>query len=506
MNREFVYTLAPLVPGRLEFTEPGPAELFTKEIAESLEGVLTQNFVYYAHDPFVRTSVPPRVCHDHLWSRDAGVLLRELAAWGYLGHACYLADILLRLVEPNKDGFFSFPMYFLRGQKATGTELDGTAAIVIALTSLCGRLPKGNATRLRIEKFLMDSTSPVRYILHVFKEEPLVAGTGEFGGGMGIEGEFYNVVQNNLVMLSLLKAASLYQELDAALADVCRVAAGRLHENILRLLVSEDGRWIWCVDTKTQKPDPAVLSSDENRNFGGVNGVLAMSADALGFDSAVYDPRVIEASEKTFLNILSEPKRWEQFQKYGIYTQFDRLHDGLLTSPAYGQGYALQVSILLGRLDLTDKLAGFLASATFAPPAPYNPDRTSPYHFYERMLSPDYTNLAGFDQGCGALNLVNVAEPLKAARLMAGIDDTNPNQLLLIPKLPLTWNGVKAAGWPVFTSGGITRCDMEYQKSGGACELTFSSELPISRVSVKLQGEDGQWRESHFENVRRFVI
>ena len=61
-TREIIFkftagTLAPFVPGRLEFTGPGPAELFTKEIAESLEGVLTQNFVYDDHDPFVRSSI-----------------------------------------------------------------------------------------------------------------------------------------------------------------------------------------------------------------------------------------------------------------------------------------------------------------------------------------------------------------------------------------------------------------------------------------------------------------
>jgi len=501
MNQEYVRSLAQFVPGRLEFTGSSAAELFTGEIAASLDGVLTQSFVYDEVDPFVRTSVPPRVCHDHLWSRDAGVLLRELTAWGYLGHACYLAGILLRLVQQNEEGFYSFPMYFLRGQKASGTELDGTAAIMIALIGLHDRLPVGHAARVEIEAFLSDPASPVRYILHVLGDEPLIAGSGEFGGGMGTEGKFYNVVQNNLVMLSLLKAAFFYAKPDPGLAAACRASAGRLLENVLSLLVSEDGRWLWCVDTKTRKPDPSVLYSDENRNFGGINGVFTMNTDVLGFDSAAYDPRVAAASEKTLIHILSEPKRFEQFNKYGIYTQFDGLIDGLLTSPSYGQGYAIQASLLLERLDLTDKLVEYLATATYNPPAPYRVDRESKYHFYERMLSPDYTNLAGFDQGCGALNLVNVAEPLKAARMMAGVDDTDPGRLLLIPKLPKSWDGVKAYGWPVMTDSGLVRCDLNIRKIQDRFELTFVSDRPISHVTVKLTDKNGQSLVSHYENT-----
>ena len=260
------------------------------------------------------------------------------------------------------------------------------------------------------------------------------------------------------------------------------------------------------MDPKTRKPDMSVLNNDANRGFAGINGVLAMSADALGFDAAAYDKRFTNASEKTFFQILSEPKRAGQFQKYGMYTQFNALNDGLLTSPSYGQGYALQVSALLGRLDLADKLAGYLAEATYAPPPPYRPDRDNPYHFYERMLSPEYTNLAGFDQGCGALNLVNVAEPLKAARLMAGIDDTNPGRLLLIPKLPASWDCVKADGWPVLTREGAARCDMKYRRLSGNDELIFFCDKPIPDVTVKLPDRNGGLCESHFTNVRQLHV
>ena len=54
-----------------------------------------------------------------------------------------------------------------------------------------------------------------------------------------------------------------------------------------------------------------------------------------------------------------------------------------------------------------------------------------------------------FDQGCGALNLVNVAEPLKIARLILGIDDSDPADLRWIPRPPHGWQGLEASSWPI---------------------------------------------------------
>lgn len=57
----------------------------------------------------------------------------------------------------------------------------------------------------------------------------------------------------------------------------------------------------------------------------------------------------------------------------------------------------------------------------------------SEYWFYERLLSPDYFSLPEerqtVEEGCGALNVVNVAEPLKIARMIAGgnnLDEEKP--------------------------------------------------------------------------------
>ncbi len=56
-----------------------------------------------------------------------------------------------------------------------------------------------------------------------------------------------------------------------------------------------------------------------------------------------------------------------------MWTQFDLVHDGFLTGPSYGQGYALQSMLLMDRPELYTPAANWLARATFAPE---NPDHT----------------------------------------------------------------------------------------------------------------------------------
>ena len=462
-KHDYISSLASYVPGKLAFYGCEEAELFSKQIATSLAAVLEKSFVWAPDKPnnrFVTTSVDGRVCSDHLWSRDAGTLLRELAMWGYLGHACFLAEILLDLVDLNAEGYFTYPMFFYQGKKASGDELDGTGSVLIGLALLWKRLAGDHPMRDRIMNFFVTKESPIRYILKKLEKTELIGGTGEFGSGIWDRDEPYcNIVQNNLLRLALEAVATVLA--DAGYDDLrkqCEQDAKKLKGSILSHMVGEDKGWIWCVHPQTLMPNQEVLENDFVRGFGGINGVLAMISDVHGFD--LRDHKCfLEASAKTFDRLLSAPLRKVQFEKYGIWTQFDILAEGLLTSPSYGQGYALQVALLLGRLDIAGELIGYLAKATFSPPYPYRPDRDSPYHFYERMLSPEHPKLAGYDQGCGALNLVNVAEPLKVARVIAGIDDMG-EKLQIIPRLPPGWAGYKASNWPVLTEYGIKLYDI----------------------------------------------
>lgn len=498
-------------PVSLRFFGSPSADLFTRELEESFQGVLRESFVGTANNGFpagfVSASIPGRPWAGTMWTRDAGTFMRELVMRGYYEHAALLSECLMSLVEKNQEGFYSFPRYFKRSKQGSGTEFDGTAAIVIGMVLLWERLPSGNPTKDHIQAFLSQDSSPVNYFMSYLKTRPLVAGTGEFGCGMGIHGECCNVVQNDLTMLALLAAANMAEEsTNASIAKRYRHVAAKVWNNMEKYLVDKEGCWIWCIDPKTLKPNPAVLDARVNRGFGGINGVASMYADVLGFQPLASSWKGVEHCEKTFLRLYNTPLRKLEFDRYGIWTQFDALAAGLMTGPSYGQGYALQTMLLYDKPAMTDKALFWLANATYNPIPEYKLQRESRWYFYERMYSPDAVGKIVLAEGCGPLNLVNVTEPLKVSRLLLGVDDSTLERISLIPRIPPSWKGVEARHWPIRTRHGIVRADILFERKGAGAELTLKlvPGQKIDDLKVRMPSANGYiWREQkHASTVR----
>ncbi|HTV41293.1 MAG TPA: hypothetical protein VMF08_12000 [Candidatus Sulfotelmatobacter sp.] len=496
-------------PGCLEFFGPKGAGCFTEEISNSFQGVLALNYVSHPQagfpGGFLNASPPSQPWSGTMWTRDAGAFLRELVFWGYYQHASQVSQCLMDFAGTNQAGFIGFPRYFAPGHPhETGTEMDGHAAIIIAMVSLWQRLPPGDPFRKSLYDFLHQQPSPVRYLHYVLEHRPLIPGSGEFGGG-GVKGLYDNVVQNNLCALALLSAAEMEAEAgDQTDAALWRKDAQTIYRHMDKYLVDNNGSWIWCIDPKTLKPDPAVLRKPLNAGFGGLNGVACMSSDVLGLEPQAWNQQIVAHSEKTFAGLYDVPLRKEQFEKYGIWSQFDEIHGGLLTSPSYGQGYAIQTMLLLDKLAMADHALDFLTQATFrASDISFPHGRLSPYYFYERLYSPDADGKEELSSGCGPLNLVNVAEPLKAARLIVGVDDTSPGQVRIIPRLPPSWSGYEAKNWPILTSFGVVRADLWYEiKDGRAVfHLRLKSGQDIPALAVRLPETKGiVWK--HQSDVR----
>lgn len=462
-------------PGKLTFFGSKTADLFTKEVNESFKGVLERDYVS-ARDGkfppgFLNASPPPQGWSGTMWTRDGGTFMRELVAWGYYEHACQVAQCLMDFAGTNREGFIAFPEYFSPGDAhKTGTEIDGQDAIIIAMVSLWQRLPPENPFRRRLYDFLHQKSSPVRYLHYQLEHHPLIAGSGEFGGGCGIAGLYYNVVQNNLSALALLSAAELEEQAgDRATAGLWRKDATTIFRNMEKYLVNKDGSWIWCIDTKTLKPDPAVLQNPVNVGFGGLNGVACMSADVLGFDPPAWQwRRLFVHGWVTFQKLYNFPLRREQFEKYGFWSQFNIFRNGLNSSPSYGQGYAIQTMLLYNKLAMAGHALHFLAHATFdSRGVSFSHGRLSPYYFYERLYSPDALDKKECTAGCGPLNLVSVTEPIKVARLILGVDDTSLKIVRIIPRLPPSWSGYRAEDWPILTSRGVVRADLSFKREDG---------------------------------------
>lgn len=500
-------------PVSLRFFGSSSADLFTRELEESFQGVLQHNFVAEAGNGFpagfVNASPPGQPWAGTMWTRDGGTFMRELVMRGYYEHAALLAECLMGLVAKNQEGFFSFPRYFKGAKPASGAELDGTASIVIGMVLLWQRLPDGNPAKNHIQEFLFQDASPLHYFKQRLDTGALLAGSGEFGCGMGVSGECDNVVQNNLVALALLAAANMAEESGRdSLAEEYRRSAGKVRDGMEKYLVDKDGSWLWCVDPKTGRPDPAVLNTVANRGFGGINGVASMTADVLGFQPLASSWKGIEHSEKTFWRLYNTPLRKAEFNRYGIWTQFDLLAGGLLTSPSYGQGYALQTMLLFDQLAMAEKALFWLANATYKPIPEYNLHRESPWYFYERYYPPNAVGKVALSVGCGALNLVNVTEPLKISRLMLGVDDSTRQYVQIIPRIPSGWKGVEARHWPIRTRRGIARADIFFEITGAGSKLTLklAPGQQIGDLKVRMPSSRGYvWREQRNVTTAHFA-
>jgi hypothetical protein len=498
----------------LRFFGSPTADLFTKELDESFQGVLEKNFYPQARDGypagFVSASLPGFPWAGTMWSRDGGTFMRELVMRGYYQHAALLAECLMNLVEKNQNGFYAFPEYFKGSQRGSGAEMDGTTSIVIGMVLLWERLPASDPVRKDIQQFLFQESSPLNEIELELKTHPLVAGSGEFGCGLGVSGLCYNVGQNNLVRLTLLAAARMADESgDHGRAEAYRRSSARVTHAMNRYLVDQDGAWLWCIDMKTMKPDPLILNASGNKGVGSINGVASMYADVLGLQPLTSSWTAdFKHSEKTFQQLYNTPLRKTEFDRYGIWTQFDLRAGGLLTSPSYGQGYAIQTMLLFDNMPMAEKALSWLANATYRPVPEYKLHRDSSYYFYERTYSPDAVGKIPLDEGCGALNLVNVSEPLKVSRLMLGVDDHSLEEVDVVPRIPPGWTGVEAHNWPIRTRTGIVRANILYQKTenGGEFTLTLVPGEQIGDLKVRMPSKSGfVWDEEKNTGSVHFV-
>ena len=234
-----------------------------------------------------------------------------------------------------------------------------------------------------------------------------------------------------------------------------------------------------------------------------------MYADVLGLQplQSSWMPE-FQHSAKTFQQLYDTPLRKSEFDRYGIWTQFDLLAGGYLSSPSYGQGYAIQTMLLFDNVGMAGKALSWLANATYRPVPEYKLHRDSPYYFYERTYSPDAVGKIPLAEGCGALNLVNVSEPLKVSRLMLGVDDHSLQEVDILPRIPPGWTGVEAGNWPIRTSSGVVRANIIYRQSNHGAEftLTLPAGQEINNLKVRLPAGSGfVWREERNTASAHFV-
>jgi hypothetical protein len=231
----------------------------------------------------------------------------------------------------------------------------------------------------------------------------------------------------------------------------------------------------------------------------------------------------------------------------GIYTQFDVLKQGGLPghgSGAYGHDYALQIMLMQVRKQLSphfytqndpftktgsgqtqgklqkemrflsqDELGMARRALTFLANITLDAgQRYSKYNFFEQFAVPRTPNQS--QVGCGELNLVNAMAPIKVARLILGVDDTNPAATVLRPRLPPGWSEATATHWPVLilTLGGMrtvrVNISVTADEDGGASDVQLSVEggQSLPRLSVRLGSSQAGFHWRNYTNVTHLTF
>ena len=95
--------------------------------------------------------------------------------------------------------------------------------------------------------------------------------------------------------------------------------------------------------------------------------------------------------------------------------------------------------------------------------------------------------------------------PFKIARIIVGVDDSNPDTLKLIPRLPDGWSGFNATNWPVYTRNGIVKIDIHCKRNGDFFQLNCKSSKKIKMIIVRLPGNN-QWRYFKMHDRDQFSL
>jgi hypothetical protein len=194
--------------------------------------------------------------------------------------------------------------------------------------------------------------------------------------------------------------------------------------------------------------------------------------------------------------------------------QLQATYDSMLNSPLFLSDQWHQHNIInykSNALQLWTVMAALLTDSTpiasrvldsyirftfdeFAPLADFGPsERTdieiSPYTFEEKL---NVSSKDGTTQGASHddLNILSGVTALRTARLVAGIDDHDDMNLQLIPRLPDNWQFIEAKNWIVAHDVGErknTEVYFNYAREGvHQYKMTLRAEDPLQQVTVRV--------------------
>jgi hypothetical protein len=250
---------------------------------------------------------------------------------------------------------------------------------------------------------------------------------------------------------------------DAERARRWRAYADRLQAGMIRLLRDGDhNRFVWRVSPYSVLPslqDSLVL------------GWFCQYLD--GYDPQRWDATVMSTTRNTLERQLS--------QRYGY---------APVLGMGYGQGWLTHAALALDAMDAAGRLLVNLARYSYDKNLDYaDPKRGIDWRRW-LWLIPEGTNILpdGRWYRIGDLsNGANQGPAMHALETCAGIDDTDPRHIRILPRAPEPLSGLEVENFLTLTPEreglGMARVTYRFQRPG---IFTLRSDRPLPRLSVRL--------------------
>jgi hypothetical protein len=405
------------------------------------------------------------VYYGDSWTRDMGRSLQELAELGYMNEALHCADYCLRTARLWEDqASLKFEGQFLprhwgrianKPGNAAPFENDGHGLTTMFLYKLWQRAPNRDAW---LRSRWVDVKAAGDWILWQF-DHPEISGsangvlhtTGESAPGSG-----HSVYADYVCMEALQALAQMADSIgETKSAGQWRDRANNMRQAIARQYMVTDPKYgrVWTL-TDAGWPDKVSML-----------GPLIFPADYYGFAPEDGDPELRTVNEATYQRFV------DTHRPFGFYGR----------DLGYGQGFATQSALLLDRMHDATRMLEWTAkevydprSGSFIAPEGVQIDETGRFWFRIGDLG----------------NGVQEAEVIKALRIMIGVDDTQPNRLQFLPRMPYGWNEMAVEKYPVlFERSGkaeMTHLRYKLERSAAGMKLEIAADQNLGPVLMRL--------------------
>ncbi len=444
--------------------------------------------------------------YNEIWSRDAGRGLIELARLGFKDEARQVAAYLLENINEKDHWGRAIPNNY-----SADNETDGNALILLGIS----RTWKANNFEIDLAKTYLAATLPVFKWMEKLmdsNEFSLLPSNSELSGNPNTPYSVFGIYPNYAALEAIYAFRAMACKADLEEEQYYDMLGKRLEKAIRENLISRGQSiltpkniWLNGIDSRDGRPYefsewdgtswpiyhwtrqlPYILSSDMRE--------IKLLQDNM------YNTNL--SSYEYILNYMSNSR---YFRKYGFvsntgWTGTGERHDD--TMCGYGQGFMTQAALLADDVNTYSKLLEGVARLA------YDGDVVQPLSF---EMNPwvmhecfNYENYEeGYDHTFGVKsegrpqilenpgdegNLVQAAEILKVFAIIAGVDDSNQDKLIIRPRIPWIWDDIYVENYPAVIDGESTRIEykMTHERWKRTCTIKLKSTARIKNADFRI--------------------